>query len=82
MHVFHTAGVPPKTGRSILAHMGSTKKRRPELRIRADAKSQLMGSCTNNQLLIWETIPLPNYDILGPLQLTGAKAPAYICKGK
>jgi len=39
IQVFHTAGVPPNSGRTILAIMGCTRKRRNALKKRDIAKS-------------------------------------------
>jgi hypothetical protein len=39
IQVFHTAGVPPNSGRTILANMGCTRKRRNALKRRDIAKS-------------------------------------------
>jgi hypothetical protein len=38
MHVFQTAGVPPSMGKTILANMGCTQKRRVALKKRAKVK--------------------------------------------
>jgi hypothetical protein len=42
MHVFHTAGVPPSSGSTILAIMGWTTNSSDELRKSVTAKSRTM----------------------------------------
>jgi hypothetical protein len=39
MHVFHTAGVPPRRGKIILPTIGSTRKRNPALTKRVKEKT-------------------------------------------
>jgi hypothetical protein len=41
MHVFHTAGVPPSTGSSIFAIIGSTEKSKAALTKIVAAKSRV-----------------------------------------
>jgi hypothetical protein len=43
MHVFHTAGVPPSTGNSIFAIIGSTEKSKAALTKIVTAKSSVRG---------------------------------------
>src|ERR1700693_3931730 len=49
IQVFHTAGVPPNSGRTILAIMGCTRKRRNALKKRDIAKSVNMQPASNTQ---------------------------------
>src|SRR2546430_9596483 len=81
MQVFHTPGAPPKTGNSILADMGSTKNNRLEARKAAKIKSQVIRFVYKKSVKRFgDAGAFVITHIPRPLQLTGAKAPAYSCK--
>src|SRR5687767_4398211 len=50
MQVFHTAGVPPNNGRTILAMIGCTRNRRKALKKMHSVKSINMRLVSNTQL--------------------------------
>jgi hypothetical protein len=50
MHVFHTAGVPPRSGSIILAIIGCTTNSREELRNSVSANRKTMHPQTANRM--------------------------------
>jgi hypothetical protein len=58
MHVFQTAGVPPRNGRTIFASIGCTQKSRKALRKMVIANRAANGSELPEQISKEEAAPL------------------------